>query len=576
MRLKVRNEGVSDFLGKLADQVADTASDALATRKIVKNRDTNKKYGTYQPFKVTEKKNFITNLTNLVKNKEVKGENELAFVDILASIHNAPSRVELGDYYKNKQYIVRLIMSLNDLGTALDNRAASKFINEFRSSYIEKSDNLTRPEENSNEESNDTDTQDSGEGVIKNGKYHKYIQGFKNNKLTLDFNMSDIESKKDELLGTPTENNNNQSSNQNNNTQNNQNNQNTNDDYEDQIDASSQMFDSLKREKLVQKSNGKWVNRGKSGKEHGEFDTKAEAEKQMKAMYAGGFKGESNNRVNRKRVRENFNETRKSNFADTLLGDLIHNQGYGMEDPKIIEFSDLINQKVSNSEILDKYNDLVNNWDKYQIATEDIQQVTEVEVDKDYLQDKSKNDSEKEDDSKQVLNEIEESYNDRPLEDIIEGSVNNMDDEDFDRDIKFYNRVSRLLKSSINKIWVIIADYEDDFLSWIDDAEEVRKINDNAKLYKLENDLLVVRELMNGNIYLYFKDEDDADKYKSYMKDLSTFEESVEKDLYSMLGNTVSALDNVEDNDTAEDFVDKAIEDGESAKDELNKENEDD
>jgi len=151
-----------------------------------------------------------------------------------------------------------------------------------------------------------------------------------------------------------------------------------------------------------------------------------------------------------------------------------------------------------------------------------------------------------------------------------------MDDEDFDRDIKFYNRVSRLLKSSINKIWVIIADYEDDFLSWIDDAEEVRKINDNAKLYKLENGLLVVRELMNGNIYLYFKDENDADKYKSYMKDLSTFEESVEKDLYSMLGNTVSALDNVEDNDTAEDFVDKAIENGESAKDELNKENEDD
>ena len=557
MRLKVRNEGVSDFLGRLADQVADTASGALDTRKIVKNKksDSGKKHSSYVPFKVTERKNFITNLINL----KSENKNEKAFVEIINSIQKPTNKVEVGDYYKGNYYMIRLVMSLNDLATAenLSDKDRENVVNNFRSSYIDEQDK------------------------VHEGKYHNYIQSFKNNKLVLDFDMSDIESKKDELLGTPTENNNNQD-NQNNNQNNqdsqntNQDGQNTNDDYEDQIDASSQMFDSLKREKLVQKSNGKWVNRGKSGKEHGEFDTKAEAEKQMKAMYAGGFKGESNNRVNRKRVRENFNETRKSNFADTLLGDLIHNQGYGMEDPKIIEFSDLINQKVSNSEILDKYNDLVNNWDKYQIATEDVQQITEVEVGKDYLQDKSKNDSEEEDDSKQVLNEIEESYNDRPLEDIIEGSVNNMDDEDFDRDIKFYNRVSRLLKSSINKIWVIIADYEDDFLSWIDDAEEVRKINDNAKLYKLENGLLVVRELMNGNIYLYFKDENDADKYKSYMKDLSTFEESVEKDLYSMLGNTVSALDNVEDNDTAEDFVDKAIENGESAKDELNKENEDD
>lgn len=46
-------------------------------------------------------------------------------------------------------------------------------------------------------------------------------------------------------------------------------------------------------EDVVKKANGKWTNRGDDGKEHGEFDTKAEAEAQMRAMYARGYKGES-------------------------------------------------------------------------------------------------------------------------------------------------------------------------------------------------------------------------------------------------------------------------------------------
>lgn len=46
-------------------------------------------------------------------------------------------------------------------------------------------------------------------------------------------------------------------------------------------------------EDTIRKSNGKWTNRGDDGKEHGEFDTKAEADAQRKAMYANGYKGES-------------------------------------------------------------------------------------------------------------------------------------------------------------------------------------------------------------------------------------------------------------------------------------------
>lgn len=41
----------------------------------------------------------------------------------------------------------------------------------------------------------------------------------------------------------------------------------------------------------VKKKNGKWVNRGDTGEEHGEFATKKEADAQRKAMYATGYKG---------------------------------------------------------------------------------------------------------------------------------------------------------------------------------------------------------------------------------------------------------------------------------------------
>lgn len=39
------------------------------------------------------------------------------------------------------------------------------------------------------------------------------------------------------------------------------------------------------------KKGNKWVNRGDTGEEHGEFDTKKEADAQRRAMYAGGYKG---------------------------------------------------------------------------------------------------------------------------------------------------------------------------------------------------------------------------------------------------------------------------------------------
>ena len=58
-------------------------------------------------------------------------------------------------------------------------------------------------------------------------------------------------------------------------------------------------------EDTIQKSNGKWTNRGDDGKEHGEFKTKKEADAQRKAMYANGY-------------RESIQKSSDINFDNTM------------------------------------------------------------------------------------------------------------------------------------------------------------------------------------------------------------------------------------------------------------------
>lgn len=55
-------------------------------------------------------------------------------------------------------------------------------------------------------------------------------------------------------------------------------------------DFNYDLGESVITEDTVRKSNGKWTNRGKDGKEHGEFNTKKEADAQRRAMYANGYK----------------------------------------------------------------------------------------------------------------------------------------------------------------------------------------------------------------------------------------------------------------------------------------------
>ena len=63
--------------------------------------------------------------------------------------------------------------------------------------------------------------------------------------------------------------------------------------YWDYLDTVHEEGSTPVTEDTVRKSNGKWTNRGDDGKEHGEFDTKAEADAQRRAIFAQGYRAES-------------------------------------------------------------------------------------------------------------------------------------------------------------------------------------------------------------------------------------------------------------------------------------------
>ncbi len=62
---------------------------------------------------------------------------------------------------------------------------------------------------------------------------------------------------------------------------------------EETYDAEGNIIGESLHEDTVKKSNGKWTNRGDTGKEHGTFKAKKVADAQRKAMYANGYKGEN-------------------------------------------------------------------------------------------------------------------------------------------------------------------------------------------------------------------------------------------------------------------------------------------
>lgn len=103
-------------------------------------------------------------------------------------------------------------------------------------------------------------------------------------------------------------------------------------------------------------------------------------------------------------------------------------------------------------------------------------------------------------------------------EDILASGMDNMSDEDIDRDLKLFKRVAQKLGvRSYNDLIVVPGedDYNPDYYaqSLGISSTNLYKNNDSIKVWSVDGIDFVAEEL-NGTLYLYFKDETTASKYK--------------------------------------------------------------
>lgn len=108
-------------------------------------------------------------------------------------------------------------------------------------------------------------------------------------------------------------------------------------------------------EDTVKKSNGKWTNRGDDGKEHGEFKTKKEADKQRKAMYANGYTGESrrnNMSITIRELKETSGINMKTSIKDWYMKEF-PDDDLGERINSTVNFDDILNALQNHTDIYD-------------------------------------------------------------------------------------------------------------------------------------------------------------------------------------------------------------------------------
>ena len=98
----------------------------------------------------------------------------------------------------------------------------------------------------------------------------------------------------------------------------------------------------------------------------------------------------------------------------------------------------------------------------------------------------------------------------RTIGEILEGEINNMSDAEIDRDLKLFAKIGRLFKMKhYDDIICLISDDYDP--KWIE--SETNDFENLGKNVYVVFGITMYREELNGNIYLYFKNEDECEKY---------------------------------------------------------------
>lgn len=147
-------------------------------------------------------------------------------------------------------------------------------------------------------------------------------------------------------------------------------------------------------------------------------------------------------------------------------------------------------------------------------------------------------------------------------DDVIANSIDNMSDEDIDRDLRLFKRIAqRLGIRNYNDLIVVPGeeDYNPEYYAQplgIFSAN-LYKNDDSIKVWSFDGVDFVAEEL-NGTLYLYFRDENTASKYKDmidkfnndYAEDIN---ESVNTNRYSILSRLFSLYPDISEED--EDYL---------------------
>ena len=111
-------------------------------------------------------------------------------------------------------------------------------------------------------------------------------------------------------------------------------------------------------------------------------------------------------------------------------------------------------------------------------------------------------------------------------DDFLDGLMNNADDETIDKTVMLLKRYARILKSKMNNLYIIHCDY--DILPSNNDAEQLDiDAGKYAKVYDY-NEITVIEEEYNNEHYLYFKTEDDAEKYLKLLDEAQELTEAID------------------------------------------------
>lgn len=116
-----------------------------------------------------------------------------------------------------------------------------------------------------------------------------------------------------------------------------------------------------------------------------------------------------------------------------------------------------------------------------------------------------------------IFNDIEI----KPLEDIISGLMDNVSQDQLDKEIRLFKKIATLLDlEDYSNLYVVVTDEYDP--SYFDDGILIALKDGDLKSHSLLN---CVSEKLNGLIYIYFKSEEDAKKFISHAhKYLNNFE----------------------------------------------------